>query len=450
MTVVLLSIANYSFVGIASIYVTMLCMREVFGVRRSGAPLLAFYTVRFIADAAIFYLFPQVGSQVRLAEIVWSLVSWYLGMYLMAYTFETSFTRALLYSVCFNTVLSCMLNSTYALVNIVSGVEAYDDLFVSLSMRTVVSVALFMLQYWLLRRPMVLLVRGIAELVRRHLKIVMGLILVAATLYMGNVYRLLSVNTSVGTFNDSFNMFLVGSVIAMTLVGGYQVLRLVRETRKQRKIIESFRVLISGYELRMSERLASLECDRNALEGLDTELLAHEEQMDSEALKARVEQLEEGLERLNHGTYCSCNVLDALLVSISMRLQELGVQPHFSVADLTPEVEGYPELLFVLLDAVCALAARSGKTEGEEVFLRLRPEGKALFVRLDYPGAWGRMGAARLLRRAGLIEGVLASERTEGIRTVVLMRAQALCSHKRGALHEGSLRLGSSSRANAG
>lgn len=412
-------VANYEVLGLAIMYSTLVSMRDVYVPKRSLALGIAYYAVKFFVDYFFYSMLPGMPDGWRLLGFTW-------GMLILALSFP--FCKLLFWGgmaelyACFaavNAILSIMQLTSFYMANLLLGKPLSAGFQESYGPGTFLSIAIFTVEYLCLRRPLTWMMRGLQRFPYRYQVLLAEMGFLATSGFIASVY-LAPQATSASDVPLTYWAIVICTLLPLFVITGLQVMLSTR-ARAQIAYMRHIEELTRSYRERIHAQLAIAERDRALFDGLDVSLERLGEQSGSPELVQRIARLEEQYDRIARGTYCNNPIHDAFLCAEAGRLAELGVQPCFSVAALSPSTDMSPQLMLILLSEVDRLALRARQVAGSEVNLRVRSINDMMHLSLDLPSSWGRIRAKRLLEDSGFGDDVLVSEKVEGARTEVIV-----------------------------
>ena len=410
-------VTNYVVLGLVLMYFNLLSMRDVYAPKRSLALGVAFYAVKFFIDYHLYALMPGMSDGMRMLGFSWGMLALCLSFPFCVMLFWGGVAELYVSFVAIDAILSIVQLTSFFATNLLLGKPLGTPFPESYGLGTVLCLAIFSGEYLLLRRPLVWMVRGIQRFPHRYQVLLAEIGFLATAGFVASVYMapLDSGGTGVPV---TYWVIVVCTLVPLLTVTFLQVILSTR-ARAQTAYMRRIDEVTLAYRERIAAQLAIAERDRALFDGLDASLVRLGEQSGSPELAQRIARLEEEYDRIAGGTYCDNPMCDAFLCAEADRLKELGVQPCFAVASLSPATAVRPQLVLILLSEVDRLAVRAREAAGSEVSLRIRSINDMMHVSLDLPSSWGRLRARRLLEDAGLGDDVLVSERVAGARTEV-------------------------------
>lgn len=412
------SIINYDIMGLSCMYATLACVREAYEPKRRETLVYVIFACKFTMDAMLVPVALQLPPLLRALDIGRTLFLTFLATREVAAIYGLGLLESAIWLVMANIPLSLVMGVSYQI-----GLLLFDRppgmiYLTPLHASTFASLAIFAVQAALLKEPIAWVIKAIGRASKRFRTSYFTLLLLVTAAFCISTYTLLR-DLWVNDMRILY-WWMYPVVMASLLPMGAFLFLHAREARAQALLAEECLALTSSWGERIRQDYESIKRDKALFDGLD-EKLSHLEECAATAYGERVRQLNERYELIAHGTYCSDVAVDAILSAHVARLRELGATARVSVVALPADVSRWASLLLALLDAVSARAAWSRKAMGSELELSLRPLHDGLLIHLDIPASWGRLRLRRVLREAGIRDGVVAHEYVEGDRTVALI-----------------------------
>lgn len=413
---------NYVVLGLVLMYCNFVSIRDVNAPKRSFAIGLAFYAIKFFIDANIYPMLANMSDMQRLAGFVWGMSTIGACFLLCSLMFWGSLAGLYISFAGVNTILSIVQLTSFYLTNLILGKPLGTPFQESYGLGTVLSLAIFTIEFLCLRKPLAWMESGMQSFPHRYQVLLAELVFLATTGFLISIYRP-AASTSTAEATVTYWKIVAFSAVPLLVIAILQI-KLSKKARERTLYMKSVEELMHSYKRRIYAQLAIAERDRILFDGLDKELERLGEQSGSSELRERIKALEDEYKRIKEGTYCENPVYDAFLCAQADRLERLGVYPRFSVAVVPPTEGVRPRIILILLSEVDRLAIHANKVEGSEVNLRIRSLNGMMHVSLDIPSSWGHLRARQLLRDAGYGDEVLVSEKVRQGRTEVLIMSQ--------------------------
>ena len=409
-------ILTYCLMGLTGVTIGYFYLCDLFVPLRRLAIYLAFFSVRFLYDALVYYSPAALGRDFVPFELrtplayVWSIASFSC----ILLVFEGPKLELLAVSFFTNMVTSVETAAAMSIANLLFRGSIDAGYWVPFDAGVPLAIALSVAEGFLLRRPTAHLGRFVRIAARRS-----GSLIVVGGVALFVAYIAFAMQIFVYLpFSDMSLVILVLSLmmLAQPAVSLYMG---ARELRANEALISEFDEMLAAYDAKARERLALLERDHELFADVSAALSRLEEERVTPEQRERIVRLEDSYRAMTEGTYCDSPALDAVLVSYGDRLRELGVDVSLSAVGERMEDLDTAFIALVLLDHVLLMARQATSAKGERVVLRLRDAGKGVLYHLDIPASWKR--AIPWYRLNGAMRrGIDFTEHVSGDRMVVL------------------------------